>query len=72
MQSAKDTTYQVYVVKNFKDTSSFEKKGKGSTGKIRQCRATIRYGLINKLEPGEKFAIVIFYKYTGCRTSACH
>ena len=33
----KDTTYQVYVVKDFKDTSSFEKKGKGSTGKIRQC-----------------------------------
>lgn len=57
----KDTTYQVYVVKDFKDTSSFEKKERVAQGKLDNAGYyTIRFDKEIKVEPGEKFAIVIF------------
>ena len=57
----KDTTYQVYVVKDFKDISSFEKKERVAQGKLDNAGYyTIQFDKEIKVEPGEKFAIVIF------------
>ena len=57
----KDTTYQVYVVKDFKDTSSFEKKERVAQGKLDNAGYyTIQFDKEIKVEPREKFAIVIF------------
>lgn len=56
----KDTTYQVYVVRDFKDTSSFEKKERVAQGKLDNAGYyTIRFDKKIKVEPGEKFAVVI-------------
>lgn len=61
--TGKDTSYDVYVVKNFKDTTSLEPANRIKVAQGQLSNAgyyTIRFDAPVKVEKGERFAIMIY------------
>lgn len=61
--TGKDTEYEVYVVRNFTDESSFERKEKVASGKLDNAGYyTIPFSKNLPVKEGERFAIVVYLK----------
>lgn len=61
--TGKDTEYEVYVVRNFTDESSFERKEKVASGKLDNAGYyTIPFSKNIPVKEGERFAIVVYLK----------
>lgn len=61
--TGKDTEYEVYVVRNFTDESSFERKEKVASGKLDNAGYyTILFSKNLPVKEGERFAIVVYLK----------
>ncbi len=61
-----DTTYAVYVVNDFTDTTSFSNMEKVATGQLEQAGYyTIAFDEPVKLKKGEKFAVVVYLSTPG-------
>lgn len=61
--TGKDTTYDIYVVKNFVDTGSFEAKKRIKVAEGTLSNAgyyTIRFNQPVEVEPGERFAVMLY------------
>lgn len=61
--TGKDTEYEVYVVRNFTDESSFERKEKVASGNLDNAGYyTIPFSKNLPVKEGERFAIVVYLK----------
>jgi len=61
--TGKDTEYEVYVVRNFTDESSFERKEKVASGKLDNAGYyTIPFSKNIPVKEGERFSIVVYLK----------
>ena len=61
--TGKDTTYDIYVVKNFVDTGSFEAKNRIKVAEGTLSNAgyyTIRFNQPVEVESGERFAVMLY------------
>lgn len=64
--TASDTSYEVYIVKNFKDENSFHQRQKVASGVLEQAGYyTIDFDHPVAVEKGEKYAVVLYLKTPG-------
>lgn len=64
--TAPDTTYEVYIVNNFKDEASFEKRKKVAEGMLEQAGYyTIDFDTSIEVKKGEKYAVLLYVKTPG-------
>lgn len=63
---ASDTSYEMYVVKNFKDADSFQQRQKVASGVLEQAGYyTVNFDHEVAVKAGEKFAILVYLKTPG-------
>lgn len=61
--TGKDTEYEIYVVRNFEDETSFSRKEKVASGKLDNAGYyTIPFSKSIPVKKGEQFAVVIYLK----------
>ena len=64
--TGKETSYELYVVKNFENTDSLEKRIKAAEGSLANAGYyTIEFDKECKVEEGEKFAILLYITTPG-------
>lgn len=64
--TAPNTSYEVYIVKNFEDETSFSRRQKVASGVLEQAGYyTIDFNKPVEVEEGEKYAVVLYLKTPG-------